>query len=751
MTMSRPSSRVSDIIALLRHVADPLVAATTIATRESDAPDRAAIVEAAATSFDQRLNARTLNALARYARTAAKSDGAERATERLMAIDTMAGRWLGAAMLEALGQHDRAVTAIERMDDLTWGEERALRLAALGRNLLRAGRLQPGWTALRHAAVSAETAQTLGAIGQLMAAGELQSPAPARVTKRIALIGTGTLALWADPLKVALFGAAIRADLFVGEYGQYEQEVLSPESGLARFRPEIVVMALDHRVLGLQDLSPDPDGVVSASVDRLRPLWRACQDRFGATVVQCNVEIPELDPLGGLSSLLPGGRAHILQRVNLALADAAREQNVALFDMNEVAALFGKQRWNDAAMWIAAKQYPAAHAVPFLVRRLTALMRAACGLTAKCVVLDLDNTLWGGVIGEDGLNGIRLGGDPEGEAYTAFHRYLLGLRQRGIPLAVCSKNNEADALSVFREHPESILREGDFAIFLANWDPKPDNLRRVAAQLNVGIDSLVFIDDNPIERHLVRKELPEVEVPELPDDPALYAEALHRTQLFESLTFTEEDRQRADSYRHNAERAAAAAGATDVSAYLAELQMHVELRPFDERNLPRIAQLINKTNQFNLTTRRVSAADVERWMRDPSCYTQFMRLKDRFGDSGLTGVLVAFREADVVRIHTWLLSCRVLGRRIEDAMIASVCAYARAAGARAVVGEYLPTPKNAQVKHVYSKFGFDTVRDDDEGGLYRLPVERAPQPPDSLFELVDATLDAVTATGDARR
>ena len=260
----------------------------------------------------------------------------------------------------------------------------------------------------------------------------------------------------------------------------------------------------------------------------------------------------------------------------------AESANVTVFDMDQAAAVYGKQTWNDAGMWIAAKQYPAADAVPFVLKRVAALMRAACGLTSKCLVLDLDGTLWGGVIGEDGLTGIHLGGDPEGEAYVAFQHYILGLRHRGIPLAVCSKNNEADALSVFRQHPETVLREEDFAVFLANWEPKPDNLRRIASILNIGVDSLVFIDDNPVERNFIRKELPEVEVPELPDDPALYAEVLHGSYLFESLTFTGEDRRRTDSYRENAQRSELAAASANVSDYLAGLQMKLELRPFEK-------------------------------------------------------------------------------------------------------------------------------------------------------------------------
>jgi FkbH-like protein len=749
--MSSHATRAQEIVALLRDSSDPLAAVASIAAGESDARTRHALMVEAAEAFGQRVNARTLQALARYAKRVARDTRDTPPAGSFLTLSNTAGRWLAAALFEAVGQHDRAVEALASMDDASWGDARAIRLTALARNLQRAGRPADAWRPLRQAATAAETLQVLAAVGQLIAEGERTGQAPVRAARRIAIVGTGTLQFWVDALKPALFGAGVGAELFVGDFGQYQQEILDPESRLAAFQPDIVILAVDHRALGLRDLSSDPDGIVEATVERFGRLWRACQERFAAAVVQFTFEIPEVDPFGGLSAMVPGGRARVLQRLNLRMTESARTANVPLFDMNETAALFGKQRFDDEAMWIAAKQYPSAAAMPFLAKRLAALVRAVCGLTSKCVVLDLDNTLWGGIIGEDGLNGIRLGGDAEGEAYTAFHRYLLGLRDRGIPLAVCSKNNEADALSVFREHPETVLREPDFAVFLANWDPKPDNLRRIAQMLNIGIDSLVFVDDSPVERNFIRKELPDVEVPELPDDPARYAEALHRTLLFEAVALTEEDRHRADSYRQNAERASFAAASTDVEDYLASLRMRVELRPFDDANLPRIVQLINKTNQFNLTTKRTTAPEVERWMRDPQCYTQYMRLEDRFGDSGLTGVLVAFHEGDVLRIDTWLMSCRVLGRRIEQAMLASVGTHARATGVRAIVGEYIPTAKNEQVRTLYRKLGFETLREGPDGGMYELRLDRVSVSPPPPFEVDDATAPAAAATGEPTR
>jgi len=729
------------VVSFLQHVDDPLRTAAAIAAKEPDAAEKVEIIAAAAANFGDRINARSLQALARQARDIAKGTGADAAVERLLGISTVAAQWMAALMLEAFAQHARAAEVLQAIKDVTWREERALRLQALARNLIREGRVQDAWAPLQQAAKAAEARQTLVGVGQLLKEASRTEQPPARAVRRVALVGTGTLSFWAEALKPALYGAGVWAEVFAGEFGQYQQEIVDPESGMAKFRPDVIVIAVDYRALGLVDVFSDPDAAVEGIVAQFRGLWTACQERFGAAVVQFNFEIPEIDPFGRLSAAVAGGRSRVLQQVNLQLWDVAQRANVAVFDMNEAAAEYGKQRWNDAGMWIAAKQYPAAEALPSLARRLASLVRAACGLTSKCLVLDLDGTLWGGVIGEDGLAGIRLGGDPEGEAYTAFQRYVQALRRRGIPLAVCSKNNEADALSVFREHPETVLREDDFAVFLANWEPKPDNLRRVASMLNIGIDSLVFLDDNPMERNFIRKELPEVEVPELPDDPALYAEVLHRTYLFESLTFTEEDQRRADSYRENAQRSQLAAGSANLDDYLAGLGMKLELQAFDELNLPRIVQLINKTNQFNLTTRRATAADAVNWMRDGNCYTQAMRLRDRFGDSGITGILVALHEGDVVRIDNWLMSCRVLGRRIENAMLASVMDFANHVGARAIAGEYVPTAKNEQVKDLYDRLGFARIQDRGDGSVvYELRLDTSARPATQWFEVEDSTV-----------
>jgi FkbH-like protein len=731
-----------DMSAVLASATDPLQLAADLARRTGDLM----ALRAALAKYGARPGARVLHSVARQARASAASQDAADLVAHSLATGTAAGLWFAACLEENLGNTASAADILLRVTDVRWGEERAMVMLTRARNLLKCGRLNDAWLCLQYASRSAETRQTIAAIDQLMDQVRVTFAPPVRAKRKIAVIGSGTLGFWASALRPILLGFDIEAEVAIGDYGQYQQEILDPDSAIAAFGPDIVIVAPDWRSLGLADETSDPAATVDRIVENFRSLWRVCHSRFRTDIIQFNFEIPEADPLGRLSTAARTGRGRVLHSLNLRLWEAAESDGVAILDVDAVSGIYGKQKWTDTTMWIAAKQHPASQAVPFLARHVAAVIRAACGLTSKCLVLDLDNTLWGGIIGEDGLAGIKLGGDAEGEAFTAFQKYVKALRTRGIALAVCSKNNEEDARSVFRDHPESVLREADFAGFFANWDPKPDNLRRIAASLNIGLDSLVFVDDNPVERNLVRQELPEVEVPEIGEDPALFAEELHRSGLFEAFVLTDDDRKRADAYRSNADRSAVASIGTDIEAYLASLSMKVALRGFDSANLPRIVQLINKTNQFNLTTRRVTVAEVTAWMEDANCYTQTMRLEDRFGDSGLTGVLIAFHESDTLRIDNWLMSCRVLGRRIENVMIASLFDYARNSGVRTIAGEYIPTAKNGQVCDLYDRLGFTRVESRADGrAIYRLAVANAGRLPLPDCEIQDDTSLALNA------
>ena len=636
------------------------------------------------------------------------SDNAEAALDlavQLASARGVCGAWLRTALLEACGHFAEAAETLRSLREKAAGEERAWVMLASARNLVAAGHSDQAWYPLAEACKSSASPRTLRNAARLLAQARKQAPAPFRRRSRIALLSSTTVDFLAPILQAQCFGAGIDAEIYIGPFNQYEQEIRSPDSGLTRFQPDVIAISTDWRSLGLRDEEDAPGGIIGEHTARLASLWREARERLGATVIQFNYEAPPFDALGHLSAALPGGRGRLLRALNLALWEAAGQtQGVAILDVDQIAARFGKDRWHDPVLWHTAKQYPSAEAMPALGHQLTALLRAILGLTSKCLALDLDGVLWGGVIGEDGLAGIQLGGGPAGEAFVAFQRYLQSLARTGVLLVVCSKNNPEDAVLPFRQHPEMVLREPDIAVFTANWRPKDENLREIAAALNIGLDAMVFVDDNPAERSRVRQRLPEVEVVDLPADPALYVSALSRLALFETLTITREDRHRTASIRQNLERNTLASTAGSVDDYLAQLDIQVQLAPFDEANLPRIVQLINKTNQFNLTTRRRTDAEV-RALLAAGAYTQAMRSSDRFGDSGLTGVLIAIPEGSGLRVDTWLMSCRVLGRRLEEAMFAALVRYAAQNHYTHITGAYIPTAKNSQVADLYVRLG----------------------------------------------
>jgi len=359
---------------------------------------------------------------------------------------------------------------------------------------------------------------------------------------------------------------------------------------------------------------------------------------------------------------------------------------------------------------------------------LSRILGAIRGKARKCLVLDLDNTIWGGVIGDDGLEGIRLGqGSAMGESFLSVQQCALALRERGIVLAVCSKNTDEVARRPFREHPEMLLREEHIAVFQANWLGKPENLEAIARALNIGLDALVILDDNPAERAAIRATLPMVAVPELPADPSWYAWYLTAGGYFEAVTYSAEDLGRAESYASDARRAEVMSSARDVGDYLSSLDMTIRFAPFDAKGRQRITQLINKTNQFNLTTRRYTEAEVARMEADQSVYTLQVRLEDKFGDLGMIGIVICRTGANgsaIWDIDIWLMSCRVLGRKVEDAMLAEVARAAKAAGIETLHATYIPTAKNAMVSDLYGKLGF-TMTAEEENGTRRFELQVA--------------------------
>ena len=526
-----------------------------------------------------------------------------------------------------------------------------------------------------------------------------------RRRSRLALAGSFTTLQLRAILPLAGLRHGIEFETWEAPYGQYRQELLDPQSALYRSQPDFIVLAVHEGELALPFLSQKPEDDVAREIARWTSLWEVAALHSSARLVQFNFALPAEAPLGHLGARLPGSRYAMTLAVNAGLGLAAGTR-VDLIDCERLSALVGKEQWTDPRYWHLSKQAVALPALPLLARHLTAVIAADLGLSRKCLVLDLDNTLWGGVIAEEGLAGIKLGGDQTGEAFVAFQEYIRCLKEKGVILAVCSKNNEADAKEPFERHPEMRLKLHDFAAFVANWEPKADSLVRIAETLNIGLDSLVFVDDNPVECAAVCRAVPQVDVIALPADPAYYTSTLSEYLMFETAAFTPEDARRTEQYRARSLAARLEKSAGSLEELWESLEMTATIAPFDELNLPRIVQLIGKTNQFNLTARRHGQAQLETFMQDPDCIHFSLRLRDRFTDHGLVALMIVIQRGRILEIDTWLMSCRVIGRTVERTMLAHLCAHAAQRGATTIRGLYFPAAKNQLVKDLYSQFGF---------------------------------------------
>ena len=530
---------------------------------------------------------------------------------------------------------------------------------------------------------------------------------------RLAMLGASTLAHLHPGIRVAGLRRNIPIATYENAYGQYLQELLDGQSGLHEFRPNAVLFAFDayHLTQGLHAglSAADADAALADIMARITQCWTLAQTAFACPVMQ-QTALDVFPPLlGSNEHRLPGSRSHFVARVNAALREAADAAGVDLVALDAAARQDGVRTWHDPALWHRSKQEVTPALSPTYGELVARIIAARQGRSAKCLVLDLDNTLWGGVIGDDGLDGIVLGqGSTLGEGFVAVQEYARALARRGVILAVSSKNDAARALEPFDSHPEMVLKREDIASFRANWDDKAANIRAIAHDLNIGLDAMVFLDDNPFERNLVREMLPMVAVPEVPDDdPARVPGVLADAGYFESLGITADDRKRGAQYQDNRARDDLRATATDMESYLRALDMRLEWSRFDSVGLARVVQLINKTNQFNLTTRRHQDADVAAVMADPHAFGLQLRLLDRFGDNGIIAIVIGRLTApDTVTIDTWLMSCRVLGRGVERTTLNLVAAQAQALGAKRLVGEYLPTKKNGMVREHYAKLGF---------------------------------------------
>jgi len=539
---------------------------------------------------------------------------------------------------------------------------------------------------------------------------------------RLAMLGSSTLAHLSPGTRVAGLRRGLHITIYEAEYGQYWQELLDPGSRLRAFDPNVVLFAFDayHLTAGVHAAMDEAEAerALMEVLERLRDCWRLAREAFRGQVIQQTPLVVHPPLLGGNEHRLPGSARAFIARLNAELRRMADAEGVSLLALDDRASRDGLAAWHDPVLWLRAKQEVSPIAAPMYGELLMRLVAAQLGRSYKCLALDLDNTLWGGVVGDDGLEGLTLGqGGALGEAFAAFQTYARELSRRGVILAVCSKNDEANAWAPFDKHPEMVLKRGDIACLVANWSDKAANLRAIAERLNIGLDSLVFVDDNPFERALVRRELPMVAVPEVGDDPALFAQIVADAGYFEQIAVTGDDRARNAQYQGNLQREALRSSATDLGSYLRGLEMELAWRRFDPIGLARAVQLINKTNQFNLTTRRYTEQDLLAVMQDPRAFGLQLRLTDRFGDNGVVSIVIGRMQDDAdLLIDTWLMSCRVLGRQLEATTLNLIAAQAERLGAKRLLGEYIATQKNAMVMDHYVKLGFVRIVEDDTGG-----------------------------------
>ena len=532
---------------------------------------------------------------------------------------------------------------------------------------------------------------------------------------RIAILSDAASQQFVPLLRALFHENCVNAEIYEGAFDALELEILNPASALYAFEPQVVVLANCTQALRDRYYQNGAGDFVDASARRIEQIWDALQKHSTARIIQCNYSLPYERPFGNYDLKVPQSFYSSAAALNLRIAELARARpNVLLCDVEAIASYIGRKHWFDDRLWNMAKSFCRLDHLPLAAQAIVDIVLAAFGRVAKCVVLDLDNTLWGGIVGDDGPLGIAIGPHGDGEAFYRFQQYLRSLKQRGILLAVCSKNGMENAESPFLENPEMLLRRDDFAVFVANWENKADNLRTIRETLAIGFDSIVFLDDNPFERNLVRELLPEVIVPELPEDPADYVRVLNELNLFETASFSAEDLARADLYRQEAGRREVARSFSNIDDYLKSLDMKIEVARFEPAKLPRIAQLIQRSNQFNLTTHRYNEAECERMMLDHEQWVPlYASLSDRFGDHGLISVVILHRTPEALAICDWLMSCRVLSRGVEQFLMNRVVAIALDQRLPGLTGEYLPTAKNSMVKEFFAQFGFQKIADQD--------------------------------------
>lgn len=533
---------------------------------------------------------------------------------------------------------------------------------------------------------------------------------------KLAIVGDCATQFLATAIRGYGYELGIDLQILDTDYNQIDAQVMDANSEIYQFKPDYILIDMCTEKLYEKFCNTSPASRYNFALDmysKIRDYWEIIGVHGGCRILQFNfVEVDDM-VFGNYANKTSASFLYQQRKLNLLLMEGAQEnKNVFVVEVSEIQNRIGRKVCFDEKYYYSAKMPLSLEALPHVAKKVADTVDVLRGKIKKCIILDLDNTLWGGVIGDDGMSGIEIGELGAGHAFTEFQMWLKELKNRGMVLAVCSKNNEETAKEPFLKHPEMILKLEDISMFVANWDDKASNIRYIQETLNLGMDSFVFLDDNPFERNMVRSIIPEITVPELPEDPALYLSYLKELNLFETPSYSEEDKSRTDQYRAEIGRVTMQKRFESIDDYLISLEMKAEAKAFDEFHYPRISQLTQRSNQFNLRTIRYTEAEIKSIANDERYITLYFTLKDKFGDHGLISVVILEKQDQkTLFINTWLMSCRVLKRGMEEFVVNTIVEKARQQGYNKVIGEYIKTQKNSMVEHIYNKMGFESIDD----------------------------------------
>jgi FkbH-like protein len=527
---------------------------------------------------------------------------------------------------------------------------------------------------------------------------------------KIALLGDSATQLLVKAIKGYGYEVGYNFEVWEADYDQIEMQIFDLESELYGFKPEYVIIyhSSEKLLKKFYKLSyTDKISFADNHIDEVSNLYRTITNNNKCKVIYFNYVETDDSVFGNYANKTTSSFLYQVRKINYELMNLSQKhKNLFINDVASLHNTLGSAFCTDPKIYITSDLIFCIDFLPVIAKNITDIILSITGAIKKCVILDLDNTLWGGIIGDDGIENIQIGELGIGKAFTDLQLWLKQLKLRGIILAVCSKNDESIAKEPFEKHPDMILKLSDVAVFVANWDNKVQNINYIQSILNIGFDSMVFLDDNPFERNMVKTHIPDILVPDLPDDPSEYLSYLRSCNLFETASFTSEDEQRTRQYQEEAQRAIIQKQFINEDEFLSSLNMHSVVKPFDKFSIPRVSQLTQRSNQFNLRTVRYTEEEISTIIDSDQYLTLDFTLEDKYGDYGLISVIILKKQSDALFIETWIMSCRVLKRGMEKFVLNQLAQQAQKIGVRKIIGEYLPTAKNGMVKGHYNGLGF---------------------------------------------